>query len=374
MQLMDTNSTSQASSPAADQSEILLYVLHSGQLFGTERMAISTLKQLGQSFNSLLLAPPGGAVAYAQKNQIKSQSFSGHWQLIRQMLEAFSGQRRVTLVATGISHSLTGIILATLLGIELRHLHIVHGGTDERLSYGRKKWLRWFRLDFIAVSQFVRQRLIAHQVPATQITVIENFLTEQDMPRRAGFTTAVANAIVVSRLDPIKRVGLLLDALQSERGLQQFKVDVYGSGWQEQELRKHAIQHRLNVRFAGFSSQIPGLLAEADLLIHTCPEEPFGLVILEAMTAGIPVLVPDSGGPSDFICDGENGFVYRANDAAHLAARLQEIKAMPAQRINLIVAAARLTLSQRFSATQRIEDYRRIFSKPSPTINNGEIA
>ena len=46
-------------------------------------------------------------------------------------------------------------------------------------------------------------------------------------------------------------------------------------------------------------------MAEADLLVHTCPAEPFGLVILEAMAVNLPVLVTDAAGWSAIVQDAE---------------------------------------------------------------------
>jgi glycosyltransferase involved in cell wall biosynthesis len=336
----------------------ILYVLHSGEMFGTERMAIATLEGLGKSFSGLLLAPKGPAAAHARAAGIPARTFSGIWQLSREMLAFFRSTRKAVLVATGVSHSLVGLVLAALTGVRLRHVHVVHGGTDERLSYGRKKWLRWFDVDFVAVSGFVRSRLVAHGVPAGRITVIENFLTRANGPRRAAFESKVQRAVVVSRLDPIKRVDLLLDALERAPGLSAMNVDILGTGWNEKMLRARVAVHGHNVSFLGFSDKVQSHLAGADLLIHTCPEEPFGLAILEAMAAGIPVLVPDRGGPSGFIQNNSNGFVYRANDAQHLAARLIEIRQLTPQRLNQVVAAATATLRDRFSPERRINDYR----------------
>ena len=44
------------------------------------------------------------------------------------------------------------------------------------------------------------------------------------------------------------------------------------------------------------ASAVAAAIADADLLVHLCPVEPFGLAILEAMAAAVPVLVPNSGG------------------------------------------------------------------------------
>jgi glycosyltransferase involved in cell wall biosynthesis len=339
----------------------LLYVLHSGQLFGTERMAIATLLGLCNDFDSLLLAPPGPAVPHAQERGLSAASFGGIVSLACQLFVQLLRQRSITLVATGVSQSLLAIALAALTLTRLRHFHIVHGGADEYLSYGRKRVLLCFAVQYVAVSGFVRERLIAHGVPASRITVIENFLNPDiAAPIRTGAFDSVKRVALVSRLDPIKRVDLLLSALEQTPALHDLQFDIFGTGWGGAALRQRATASALAVHFFGFSSTVPEALAYSDLLLHTCPQEPFGLAILEAMRAGVPVLVPDTGGPASFIRDGENGFIYRANDATDLACKLLAIRALAPERLQSIVASATRTLRERFGAAQRIDDYRRL--------------
>lgn len=367
---------------------VLLYILHSGNLFGTERMAMATVQGLQDDFDCRLLAPPGAAVELARAQGLQADAFLGPLSLARILLGCFLGHRQVTLIATGISQSLLAIVLAGLTLTRLRHIHIVHGGTDERLSYGRKKILARFAVHYLAVSDFVRQRLIAHAVPAARITVIENFLadapasvrtasartvqtvsaqhatliknlqTDAPAPVHAAPAAPVQQVLLVSRLDPIKRVDVLLDALEICPELHDLNIDILGTGWDATALQTRASNSRLPVRFGGFCADVPAALAVADLLVHTCPEEPFGLVILEAMTAGVPVLVPDTGGPAGFIRDGDNGFVFRANDAQDLARKLLAIRALTSQQLQAIRRAATATLQQRFAASDRINDYR----------------
>lgn len=54
---------------------------------------------------------------------------------------------------------------------------------------------------------------------------------------------------------------------------------------------------------------LPYVYSSADLFIFTNRYEPWGLVLLESMSCETPVLAYDSGGPRDFVIDGENGFL-----------------------------------------------------------------
>lgn len=68
------------------------------------------------------------------------------------------------------------------------------------------------------------------------------------------------------------------------------------------------------------------LLRGTTCLLHCAPREPFGMVLVEALAAGRPVVAPDAGGPAE-IADRACGRRYRAGDAAGAAAALESLLA-----------------------------------------------
>ena len=66
------------------------------------------------------------------------------------------------------------------------------------------------------------------------------------------------------------------------------------------------------------------LLNAATLLLYTPPNEHFGIVPLEAMLAGVPVLAVNSGGPLETIVDGETGWLRSVDDVSQWTQVLQE--------------------------------------------------
>lgn len=342
----------------------LLYALHSGNLYGTERMALVTLQGLRDTLDPVLMAPPGAALTEAERLGITTVPFHGLRQFVpalgRQLLRA----RPVAFFATGVTHSLAFIALNSVLRRRFLHVHLVHGGTDERLSYGRKKWLNGRAVTLIAVSEFVRERLMAHGVRAQQIRVIQNFLPDEQIattPQRPAFDRdGLARVIVVSRVDPIKRVDLLLDVLDRHPPLRQLTYDVYGAGWDLDTLRERAGVHHPMVHFHGFSNRIPQAMIQADLMLHLCPEEPFGLAILEAMAARVPVMVPDRGGAAPLIEPAVSGFRFAANDTEALAQQLHAVMGLSARNLNRIADAALVRLRSTYSSTARLADYRQL--------------
>jgi len=333
----------------------LLYVLHSGNLYGTERMALTTIDALGNAIRPILLAPEGPVIRAARNQGIDARVFTSPASLARAMASVLSRTRELSFAATGVSHSLLFLSLNAVFRRPVRHLHLVHGGTDERMSYGRKRLLNPFDIYQIAVSSFVRDRLMAHGVKESRIRVLENFLPDASIattPKRVPFgAEQIRKVIIISRVDPIKRVDVLLDCLDTHPELGSLDFTLYGTGWDFESLRARAAARHPNVRFEGFSNQIPDRLAESDLLLHLCPEEPFGLVILEAMAAGVPVLVPNTGGAAEVIEPGVSGFHFEANQPQSLAAALHALASQPGKQLNAIVRHATARLQQRYSAS-----------------------
>ena len=74
-----------------------------------------------------------------------------------------------------------------------------------------------------------------------------------------------------------------------------------------------------SVRFAGFRSDVPGIMAAADLVVHTATmPEPFGKVLVEAMASEAPVVATGAGGPLEIVVEGESGLLVRIGSSKGL--------------------------------------------------------
>lgn len=255
----------------------LIYALHSGNLYGTERMALATAAGLSDRVDPSILAPEGPVFAEVERMGLRGQAFNSAADFARRIRPAFASASHIAFIATGVAHSFCAIGLNTLDRRHLSHLHVVHGGTDERLSYGRKKHLNRSSAILVAVSQFVKERLIANGTRNDKLQVIENFLPEarvENCLHRSAFKgVPVTRALVISRIDPIKRVDLLLDALDREPALRNLQIRILGTGWGLESLRERAKRTHPNVNFACFVDDVESELATSDLLVHLCPKD-----------------------------------------------------------------------------------------------------
>ena len=131
--------------------------------------------------------------------------------------------------------------------------------------------------------------------------------------------------LVVSRLTPLKRVALVVEALAEPAGAG-MKVVVVGDGDELAPLRQAVAEHRLDARvtFLGAvdDSELLTQLARCRAVCFPAQAEDYGLVTVEAFASGKAVVTcTDSGGPAELVRDGENGFVT-SPDAASLALKL----------------------------------------------------
>lgn len=69
----------------------------------------------------------------------------------------------------------------------------------------------------------------------------------------------------------------------------------------------------------GFQTNVPEWMQAMDVVVHASDREPFGIVVIEAMALGKPVVAGDEGGPTEIITHGKNGLLTPYGDADALA-------------------------------------------------------
>jgi glycosyltransferase involved in cell wall biosynthesis len=71
--------------------------------------------------------------------------------------------------------------------------------------------------------------------------------------------------------------------------------------------------------FAGFQGNVAEFMQAMDIVVHASDREPFGIVVIEAMALGKPVVAGADGGPAEIITDGQDGLLVRYGDGGSLA-------------------------------------------------------
>lgn len=165
--------------------------------------------------------------------------------------------------------------------------------------------------------------------------------------------------VTASRLSAQKALHVMLDAMTSVDAF----LAIAGEGPLESELRERARDLGIDdrVAFLGFRTDIADLIAAADVFCLSSVWEGVPLAAMEAVRLGTPVVATDVGGTGELIADGVSGRLVPANDAAALAAALDQVLADPEVRA-AFARAARETLASDFSTEKMLDRLRELYS------------
>jgi 1,2-diacylglycerol 3-alpha-glucosyltransferase len=151
--------------------------------------------------------------------------------------------------------------------------------------------------------------------------------------------------VTVGRLAKEKNFDVLLEAARIVmESHPQVRLAIVGGGMEERALKKLAEQLGIagRVDFVGTVpyEEVPSYLKAADIFSFASVTETQGLVTMEAMAAGLPVVAVDATGTSDAVTDGENGLLTD-NDSQALAIALESVIENTKLKDDLVKGASR---------------------------------
>jgi glycosyltransferase involved in cell wall biosynthesis len=230
-------------------------------------------------------------------------------------------------------------------------------GTEARLYRAlERRAARWCRA-IVAVSAYERDAGVAAGVGTPeQYRVIPNGI---DFHRFAREPRPVAGRIVMlGRLARPKRPELVVRALGRLRDRNpDAEVWLVGEGPLRAEVESLAASLGLagGVVVTGLHEDIPQVLAEAHCLVLASDYEGMPLSLLEAMAAGVPVVVTRFGGVEEVVEDGRTGFVVEPGSSEALAASLGRLLDDP-ELSRELGAEGRRRAEQRFSVRRMVAE------------------
>ncbi|MDR3412229.1 MAG: glycosyltransferase [Formivibrio sp.] len=225
---------------------------------------------------------------------------------------------------------------AATLGLKKRLIGWVHGPMQELDNFARMNPIHRAACRFIyrrlpeilCVSDHTRQsfaRWLGLPVQAGW-QVMPNFveaLSADSAPAASREPQAPLQLLFVGRIAEEKQPHLWLDTLEAlaARSLAA-ELTILGEGPLQDWVKSEALRRQLTVHFHGQIGGVSEFMRRADWLLLTSRFEGFGLVVLEAMQVGLPVVSTDSGGVNDFFQNRVNEFVVQEATGAALAAKI----------------------------------------------------
>ncbi|MYS07822.1 glycosyltransferase [Streptomyces sp. SID6041] len=228
------------------------------------------------------------------------------------------------------------------------------------LAVNRRRW--WSGVErFLCISSAQRDVLVRSGMPSERLAVKHNFVPDPGVLR----TGAGEQLLFLGRLAETKGVRLLMaawDELTAAGGVG-LPLVIAGAGPLEREVTAWAAG-REDVRYAGLWDPAECRRAVARSVAVVAPSlalETFGLVVAEAMAAGVPAVAAAHGAFVELVEDGVTGMLHRPGDPGSLAARLRAVAEDP-ERNQAMGRAARRRYEQGFSPavglTRLEEEYR----------------
>ena len=229
-----------------------------------------------------------------------------------------------------------------------------------------------------AVGQFVKQTLVDNEgIPAKRIEVIYNGIdpapfadanceeTRKSVRIELGIDPEQAVALQVARFHPVKDHALSLRAFaNAARENPQAVLLLAGDGeeFQEAESTAAALGIDGRVRFLGVRTDVPRLMAAADLFVLSSLSEGVSLTLLEAMAAALPIIATEVGGNGEVVVHGETGLLSPRGDGDALAANLAFLFRDPRRR-DAMGRAGRARLLTKFTQQRMHDQYAALYDQ-----------
>lgn len=184
----------------------------------------------------------------------------------------------------------------------------------------------------ISLSSDIKERALRHFDSSCEIDVIHLGIPRPSFPEigRNEFGLGVNDKVLITigRLVSRKGVDALIDVVK-DLADPAIRLVVIGDGPKRSALEQRAREFGVaeQVRFMGNISDNEkfALLNLSDIYVSTSIHEGFGIVFLEAMAAGLPVVCYDKGGQTDFLKNGQTGYVVPLGHRARITSVVRKI-------------------------------------------------
>jgi glycosyltransferase involved in cell wall biosynthesis len=184
---------------------------------------------------------------------------------------------------------------------------------------------------YIAISDFVRQRLIGYGVAAERIRLVYNGVVAETADVSRGRNGKRVTVGIIGQVGTWKGHDDLIEALHILKK-DGFEVEcaIFGTGEEAyiRSLREKLARYELRelVSFKGFVAEQESIYGAIDICVAPSRfAEPFGLTVAEAGLRSIPVIATRRGGLPEVVRDGETGFLVDAEAPQQLAERIRQL-------------------------------------------------
>jgi sugar transferase (PEP-CTERM/EpsH1 system associated) len=298
--------------------------------------------------------------------------------------------RAIREVKPDIVHSRNwGCIEAVMAAKWVGSCAVLHGehGIDSDPSVAEPRRRTWFRrvayemADRVLSVSYQLKELHARRTgfPPAKITVIHNGVNERqffpDPATRARVRAELGIAEnefcigSVGNLAPVKdHLTTLKAAAEFTKTVKDWRCIILGEGPERPKLEAFVNDHpewKDRVSLPGMTRRIPEMLNAMDVVVLSSITEGICNSLLEAMAAGLPVVVTDTGGNPEIVVDGQSGLLFPVGGVRQLAEKLCLLRERKDLRLELGQNAMR-RMREEFSVENMAANYDQVYSSLAP--------
>jgi len=256
--------------------------------------------------------------------------------------------------------------------VVITHVHSTYYGYNKR-NILIERFLSFFTDKIVCVSEAVQKFVLEVEgINEKKTLVIYNgveepntYETELNANRKSfGISDSDIVVITVASLTPHKGHSVLIDAMHVlTQEYQNLRLLIVGDGHLRNDLAEHVkgLELTRNVVFTGLRKDICSLLRLSDIFVLPSLErEGLGMVIIEAMACGLPVIGTRLGGIPEVIEENINGFLVTPENPEELAAAMEKLISDKTARTGM-GRAGRKIFEEKFTVAKMIENIESLY-------------
>ncbi|HYF93310.1 MAG TPA: glycosyltransferase family 4 protein [Symbiobacteriaceae bacterium] len=316
----------------------VLHVCSDTNIGGAGRYVLSLLTQpaVAGRFDTAVACPEGDLATAVRRAGVPvflypgaNRSFS--WQAVRSLAAHMRAWRPQVVHTHG---SLAGRVAAAVAGARIVYTkHGLAAAEEQAIQvrgagrFAKKAAVALFADRIVAVSEAVKRALVAQGAAPSRVVVIPGGVDLHEYGSPVRLVPGVLCSL--GRLQTEKGFDILLRAMRDLQG--EARLLLGGEGLLQEELPRLAAELGVAgaVEFRGFVADVPSFMSEAGVFVLSSRSEGLGLVVVEAMAAGRPVVATRVGGVPEVVVDGVTGLLVPPEDPGALAGAVRRLLSDP---------------------------------------------
>jgi glycosyltransferase involved in cell wall biosynthesis len=217
------------------------------------------------------------------------------------------------------------------------------------------------------ISEYTRERLREAGYAESRLRLIPNAVDLTRFKAAPRATGERVHVVYVGRIEKVKGLPVLLEAWRLSGLGNRARLTIAGGGTQLDTLKRLAAESGIDgsIAFPGSITDVPALLATANVYVQPSLQEGLPNSVLEAMAMGLPIVATRISGNEDVVADGVNGRLVPSGDAPQLARALQELVDDPRLALEM-GEQSRQRVNSRFSVPAVLRQLERAYRGLEP--------